>query len=372
MEQSCQDRNRIAIVGGGPSGIYCALHLLKIFKESKFSDFELTIFDKAPILRTILPTGNLRCNITNSIYDIREFASNYPRGEKFLYSLFARHSNYDSIEFFNSIGIETYIQDDGRVFPVSNSSKDVKEKLLKKLFSYKKVRLINKEILSIDDLSAFNKIVVSCGSRSNINLLKSLKVMYLDFTPVLCALNIENPIYPKGVSIKSLDGDFVFTDSGISGPLAFKISSLYLDKKMPFEISINLFNAQDLIELVKQNPKKSIGLLVSKFVPKSLAHILVKDFYKNACEISEKDLYSFSKISLKIISRAKNGEIVNSGGVCLDNLDKNCKLKKSETLWFCGEIIDVDGFCGGFNLQNCWSTAYVVAQDIAERILSNK
>ena len=86
MEQSQQIK--IAIVGGGPAGIFCALNLIKNFSEISFADYNISIFDKAPVLRTILPTGNLRCNITNSIYDIKEFASNYPRGEKFLYSVF--------------------------------------------------------------------------------------------------------------------------------------------------------------------------------------------------------------------------------------------------------------------------------------------
>ena len=79
--------NNIAIVGGGPSGIYCALNILFAFKSKNFNEFNLTIFDKGQILRTILPTGNGRCNITNSIYDIDEFITNYPRGQKFLYSL---------------------------------------------------------------------------------------------------------------------------------------------------------------------------------------------------------------------------------------------------------------------------------------------
>ena len=89
MEQCCQNKTKIAIVGAGPAGIYCALQLIETFKQNNFVNYQIDIFDKAPVLRTILPTGNLRCNITNSIYDIKEFASNYPRGEKFLYSIFS-------------------------------------------------------------------------------------------------------------------------------------------------------------------------------------------------------------------------------------------------------------------------------------------
>ena len=85
--------NNIAIVGGGPSGIYCALNILFELKKKNIFDYKLTIFDKGQILRTILPTGNGRCNITNSIFDMDDFILNYPRGQKFLYSLFSRHFN---------------------------------------------------------------------------------------------------------------------------------------------------------------------------------------------------------------------------------------------------------------------------------------
>ena len=88
MEQLCQDKNNIAIVGGGPAGVYCALNILSDFCRLNYNNFNITIFDKSQILRTILPTGNGRCNITNSIFDIDEFIDNYPRGKKFLKSLF--------------------------------------------------------------------------------------------------------------------------------------------------------------------------------------------------------------------------------------------------------------------------------------------
>ena len=80
MVQFFQNKNNIAIVGAGPAGIYCALNILNLFEKQGFSDFSIDIFDKSQALRTILPTGNGRCNITNSIADIKEFALNYPRG----------------------------------------------------------------------------------------------------------------------------------------------------------------------------------------------------------------------------------------------------------------------------------------------------
>ena len=359
----------IAIVGAGPSGIFCALKILEEFKNHNFSDFNLDIFDKSQALRTLLPTGNGRCNLTNQTADLRDFCSNYPRGEKFLYSIFSRFSNFDTIDYFNSIGLKTYVQDDLRVFPVSNSAVDVKNKLLNKLNSYKNFKLVFKEIKSKKDLEKYDYIVVSAGSKKVQGLLDSLNQSYIPFKKALCGLKVENNIYPKGVSVQSLDGDFVFSQYGITGPLAFKISSLMADKPFPYEIKINLFNYHNLIDLINQNPKKAFGNLVSKFIPKSLAKAIVKNYDTNACEISKKEIIETSRLILNIIDVDNNGEIVNYGGVELDLLDKNCKSKIHKNLWFCGEILNIDGFCGGFNLQNCWSTGYIVGSDVAKTVL---
>ena len=269
MERLYQNKPvNIAIVGAGPSGVYCALNILQMFKQINFDNYLLTIFEKGKILHTLLPTGGTRCNITNSKEDIKEFCSNYPRGEKFLYSLFSRYSNFETIEFFNSIGVETYVESDGRVFPKSNSSKDVREKMLNKLFSYKNVKIIKKQINHKQELDSYDKIVISIGSRSGYNLITEFNHTYIPFKKALCALVVDDFKYPKGVSVKALDGDFLFTNNGISGPLAYKISSINAYKDFPYEIKIKLFCEDYLIEETKKFPKKSIINVLSKFIPK--------------------------------------------------------------------------------------------------------
>ncbi|MBR5304083.1 MAG: aminoacetone oxidase family FAD-binding enzyme [Candidatus Gastranaerophilales bacterium] len=371
MEQFCQDKiTKIAIVGAGPSGIYCALQILFGFKEQNFSNFKLLIFDKAQALRTILPTGGGRCNLTNSITDIKEFSKNYPRGEKFLYSLFSRHFNFDTLEFFETIDIKTYTQEDGRIFPKSNSAKDVKDKMLSALRKFKNVELVNKNIVSKDELKSFDRIIICAGSKGTSELIESFNQPMKPFKRALCALKIKDFKYPKGVSVKSLDGDFIFTSDGISGPLAFKISSLNVDKNFPYNVSIKLFDVQQLFELIDHNSKKSIGNLISTLIPKSLAQVIVDDFDKKAAEVSKRNIEKYSVLNLEIIDNANQGEIVHSGGVELNSVDKNCKSKIVDNLWFCGEILDIDGLCGGFNLQNCWSSAYVVAKDVIYSIIN--
>jgi len=369
MVQSCQNNN-IAVVGGGPSGIYFCLQLLKLLKEDNINNFSLTIFDNAPILRTILVTGNSRCNITNAQSDVDEFILNYPRGQKFLYSLFSKHFNYDSLEYFKSIGIDTYIQNDSRVFPITDSAKTVRDKMISELKKYKNVKIQNQKITDINELKTFDYIIIAAGSKNTESLIESTGHTLIPFKKALCALNIANSNrFPKGVSVKSPDGDFVFTPSGISGPLAFKIQSLNIDKELPYDIEINLFNYKDLINEIKLNPKKSIGNIISKFVARSLALVLADEkFNKKAAEVSKKELINYTKLNLRVVSYVSTGEIVNKGGVCLDELTKNCKSKINDKLWFCGEILNIDGLTGGFNLQNCWSSAYVAALDVFKKI----
>ena len=219
----------VVIIGGGASGLYCAINI-DINKT-------VAIIDTADRLgKKILVTGNGRCNITNSISDIKDFVENYPRGNKFLYSLFSKHFSDDTLEFFNSIGVKTYTQEDGRIFPVSNSAKNVRDKMIEQLKKYKKISFENKKISSIDELKGFDKIVLSCGSRGVEGLLESAKQPFIPFKKALCGLIVENFNYPQGVSVKSLDGDFIFTKDGISGPLAYKISSLNAFLDLPYKL----------------------------------------------------------------------------------------------------------------------------------------
>ena len=119
----------IAIIGAGASGCICAYLLQK-------EGFDVTLFDKGMPLRTLLPTGGGRCNLAHAEYDFKDLAKNYPRGEKFLYSVFSKFSTYDTLALFDELGVETYTQEDERIFPTSNSAKDVREKILNNVWNY--------------------------------------------------------------------------------------------------------------------------------------------------------------------------------------------------------------------------------------------
>ena len=421
-------KKAVAIIGAGPSGCTCAY-----FAQE---ENEVTIFDFASPLHTLLPTGIGRCNLAYAEYDFKELAKFYPRGEKFLYSVFSQFSTAETLESFKKIGVDTYIQDDLRIFPTSNSSKEVREKILNsikkcKIKREKVLRVNNKEngFLITTDYKSYNfdKVVIAVGGHAGFSLAKNLEHTIIEPKPALVGLianksfksiqglslkNIEAQVFFKDKKVSQLQDDLLFTHSGISGPLAYKISSLCArlnyNIQSPLKIKLNFItphlenkeeerensrckeakNSSHLSpltshleshspftfqELLNSNPKKDIKNLISDFVPKSLAEYILMENEINpnekCCNIDAKKRDSIVKalceFEIVITSPAKEGEVVTSGGVCLDEINpKTMQSKLMKNLYFCGEVIDVDGLCGGFNLQNCWSTGYIAGTSL--------
>ena len=123
--------------------------------------FEVSLFDKDKPLKTLLPTGGGKCNLAHAEYDFKELAKNYPRGEKFLYSVFSKFSTTDTIEMFEEMGIKTYAQENGRIFPESNTAKEVHERILKELRK-SGVKFIQSEIKDCKSLlNDFSDVVIA-------------------------------------------------------------------------------------------------------------------------------------------------------------------------------------------------------------------
>ncbi len=385
---------RVAIVGAGPAGVCCAYFLQK--------QFDVTLFDFSEPLRTILPTGGGRCNLSYAEYDFKEFAINYPRGEKFLYSVFSKFQTADTQTLFENLGIETYIQEDLRIFPKSDSSKFVQEKFLQAIKSCKirkeKVENIKKSgnLFFINHKYEFEKVVVAIGGHSNFNLIKKLGHNIIVPKPSLVGLVSKDDFSElQGVSFKSIEtvakfqekictvkDDFVFTKDGISGPMPYKVSSIFAredySSENPIELSLKLISEDiNLQKLLDENSKKDIKTLISNFVPKSFANYFLKMLninselkcYEINSKIRDKIFSNLTNFNITIIGHDKKGEVVMSGGVDLNEVDnKTMQSKLVKGLFFCGEVLDIDGFCGGFNLQNCWSSAYIAACGIMENV----
>lgn len=382
-----ESKSKIAIIGGGPAGCICAYYLKK-------HGFSPVIFEKNSPLKTLLPTGGGRCNLAHAEFDLKELASNYPRGEKFLYSVFSKFSTSETLEFFEQIGVETYIQDDMRIFPTSDSASDVRKAILKALNG---IKINNECVIDIktckDGFSVktdqasyfFEKVVIAIGGHSAFELAKNLGHNIESPTPALTGLKINEDFSElSGVSIPNVKakfekrievGDFLFTHNGISGPLIYKISSIMARTKLPYKISFDFTGELNLQEILNTNSHKSIKNIIAEFVPKSFAEFVLKK--SNICEDTkaykidgktrDKILTLLNNFEVTVLSSSKGGEVVTCGGVSLNEIDpKTMESKIVKNLYFCGEVLDIDGFCGGFNLQNCWSTGFIAAQGIMQ------
>lgn len=385
-----QDLCKIGIIGAGPAGCSCA-YFIKKFAP----DFQVVLIDYSNPMRTILPTGGGRCNLANAEFDFKELAKNYPRGEKFLYSVFSRFSTGNTLELFSDLGIETYCQDDGRIFPVSDSSKEVMDKFNNAI---KNCGIIKEKALRIEVLEngffkvvtdmnsyVFDKVVFSTGGHNGYEMIERIGVSVVSPKPSLVGLvsdkkfadlmgTVAKNVYNKNTG---LYGDVLFTHFGISGPLVYKISSLYAREEIPYDLEFDLCSElEDLQSLLNNNPHKQIKNLLGEYMPNKLGEYILNDLnikqdvkcHKIDGKTRDMIENSVHNFKFKIMSTKKDGETVTSGGVSLNMINpKTMESKEIPNLYFCGEVIDVDGFCGGFNLQNCWSTAYVCACGIVEK-----
>ena len=207
----------IAIVGTGPSGVYCGLQLIEEFQKTGSNAYSITFFDPLPTLSTILPTGNGRCNLTFAEEDFKVFASNYPRGEKFLYSIFSRYLTRETIEYFEKIGIKTFIQPDNRVFPVSQSAKTVRTQMISALKKGISVKFCQKIVKNPEELDTYDVIVLATGSKDRHSLAERFGHSVIPLVPSLCGLKVKDKgaNFPTGVSIHTQNEGLIFTHVGI-------------------------------------------------------------------------------------------------------------------------------------------------------------
>lgn len=375
---------QVCIIGAGASGCICGYYLKK-------SGVDVTIFDYGKPLRSILLTGGGRCNLAHAEYDFKELAKNYPRGEKFLYSVFSKFSTYDTIALFEELGIKTYTQDNGRIFPVSDSAKEVRNAILNAL---KEVNFVNEKVISVSSKDNgfviktnkaeyfFTDVVISTGGGLKNNTIEGLKHKIVKFTPALVGLNSDITTL-SGVVLKNvyshdtgLSDDLLFTHFGISGPLVYKISSVKTKEAFPYKLTFDFHKENlDFQKILNENPHKDLKNILGQIFPHRFAEYLSGEYAEiKGCNINGKvrDLISdkIHNFELNISGTNKGEETVTAGGYDLNEINpKTMESKIYPNLYIIGEALDIDGFCGGFNLQNAWSTAFVASEAIIKTVM---
>ena len=413
----------VIVVGGGAAGFYAAINIAETLPGTSIAIFERgkTVLGKVKV------SGGGRCNVTHAEFLPKELAKNYPRGEKELLGPFHNYMTGDVISFFEKRGVSLKVEEDGRIFPQSNSSQTIIDcflneaerlniRILKnsqvKDFEYKH----NEEcweVVTANKTYFSQKMVLATGSSAKIwDKLKLLGHRIYKPVPSLFTFNINDNRLKgnQGISANAFveikegkvetrsaqpklnlqaEGPVLITHWGLSGPAILKLSAwgaLELNKMgYVFKIKINWlpeYNSELLLaffmEVKGQTPKKTI--LRTKAV--NLPQRLWTSFCRSV-DINEGMIWAdISKATLQNLAKElTNGvyqvsgkstfkeEFVTAGGVDLKEIDfKTYKSKILPGLYFAGEILNIDAITGGFNFQNAWTGAYIAAQDIAKSL----
>ncbi len=400
----------IIVVGGGPAGIMAA-------GIAAHRGNNVVLLEKNDRLgKKLLISGKGRCNITNSA-DIEGLIENTPGNGNFLYSAFYTFSNQDLISFFNELGLETKVERGGRIFPVSDSSRDVLAALMKFLDTNKvKIRtgahvknIIEKDGsaagVELEDGAVLEGdcVILATGGISypgtgstgdGYHMAKKLGHTITPLKPSLVplvakeewvralqglslkniAVNFKNS---KGKEVFSDFGEMLFTHFGVSGPVIlsasrhllaydFKDVSLFLDLKPALsEEKLDERVQRDFDKTSRKQFKNSLDdLLPQKLIP-VIIELSGIDQYKPVHQITREErkklVRLLKQMEITIISaRPIKEAIVTAGGVKINEINPSTmESKKLKGLYFAGEIIDVDAYTGGFNLTIAFSTGYL-------------
>ena len=404
--------NKVAVIGGGASGLSAAVSAAAAGKS-------VVLFEKNEKLgKKIYITGKGRCNITNNVLP-QDFLANVVTNPKFLFGAVNVFSPVDTIEFLRENGCETKTERGNRVFPVSDKASDVTkafEKALKK--SGVKICL-NTEIQDITTENGavkgvvvggsflpFDSVIVCTGGASYpltgstgdgyrfakitghtvVELKPSLvgiELLGADYKPLqgLSLKNVSVSVKDKEKTVYSDFGEMLFTHFGVSGPIILS-ASCNINKKpcKGYTLSVDLKPAltekqldDRLLREIDTGKNKTVSVLMRSLLPATLTALVTLragvSAKKKACTVTKEERLSIIK-SLKSLDFIIHGlrpleeAIVTSGGVSVKDIDpKTMQSKKIKGLFFAGEVIDVDAYTGGFNLQIALSTGFVAGKN---------
>ena len=398
----------IVVIGGGAAGYFAAINVALNFPLAKVIILEKT----GKTLQKVKVSGGGRCNVTNHCFDNAQLSKNYPRGEKELRQAFYQFSVSDTIAWFQNHFVELIAENDGRMFPSTNSSQTIIDCFEKSFTNLHGKVFLNTEVVNIlknedeftlnlktgEDIMAHKVIITSGGYNqiSGYNFLKDFNLSIIKPLPSLFTFNLQDKSITKlmGVSvpdaivkIKNINfqnqGPLLITHWGLSGPAVLKLSAFaaidLASLNYNFEIEVN-WNAnystetlkQFLIKLKNTSAKVWTSLYAELGIPKRLHEYLLQECElnesKKLAETNNKLIEQFCQLlcahPFKIKGKTTfKEEFVTCGGIDLKEVNfKTMECKKVPGLYFAGEVLNIDGVTGGFNFQAAWTTSYIAAQ----------
>ncbi len=401
----------IVVIGGGPAGIMAA-------SVAASRGNNVVLIEKNDTLgKKLLITGKGRCNITNNA-PIEDFIKNVPVNGSFMYSSFYNFTNDDLVALLKKLGLETKVERGGRIFPVSDKSIDVLN-ALKKMLSHYKVRLLKAKVVSVkvndnekliklsdNRVIKCDSVIIATGGKSypltgstgdGYAFASSLGHTITPIKPSLVPLEICEDYVKElmGLSLKNIEikvasgkkvvykdfGEMLFTHFGLSGPVILSASShLKSPRDNNYILSVDLKPALDekaldrrILRDFEEMKNKDFANSLGALLPKKLIPVIIRlsgiDPHVKINEIKKEERARLVNVIKNLTFTIKDFRpvkeaIITSGGVSVKEINPSTmESKLVPGLYFAGEIIDVDAYTGGFNLQIAFSTGYTAGKN---------
>lgn len=398
------------IVGGGAAGFFAAIAAARANADCKVSLFERG----SQFLSKVRISGGGRCNVTHALFEPRTFTTRYPRGERELISPFHRFSAEDTVAWFEARGVRLKREDDGRMFPVTDSSQTIIDCLIQEakeagvqLFTRKgiesaRVRAQGGFALKFNDSesTACDRLLLAtggCRSIGGVELARSLGHTIEPPVPSLFSLHVPAPWLRSlpGISVSDVElsveklrerGPLLITHNGISGPAVLRLSAwgarILHEKDYRFSLRVNWvphmnetelrteFQSRRQTEPTRRVNNSTIGALPARLWEKlvSNAGISPETIWTTLTRAGMNDLIrQLRATELEVDGKSLNKEeFVTCGGVRLREINfKTMESRVTPNLYFAGELLDIDGITGGFNFQAAWTTGWIAGHAMA-------
>ncbi len=398
---------RILVIGGGAAGFFAAITC------AEKSDTQVFLYEATPhLLSKVKISGGGRCNVTHACFEPEQLVKNYPRGGRELLGAFHRFQPRDTLAWFNSRGVETKTEEDGRMFPTSDNSESIVNALtdaaqknqVKILVQHgvKTIQYLNEKFeveLNSGEMELFDKVIIATGgnkSSGGLAIAESFGHTVIPPVPSLFTFHIQDNrlVDLAGLSVEKVkvracgtklitEGPLLLTHWGMSGPAILKLSAWgareFAKSNYLFSIEINWVPelsqtalSRKLNEIRIAEARKQIATFSPLPIPQRLwerlliaaeinpttpwAHINNQQLDKLYKQLTQAEFTVTGKSMFK-------EEFVTCGGVKLSEINfKTMESRKQPGLFFAGEVLDIDGVTGGFNFQSAWTTGWLAGQ----------
>jgi hypothetical protein len=394
------------IIGGGASGFFTAINLAE-----QTSDHSILILERGKeVLQKVRISGGGRCNVTHADFEPKSLTQNYPRGEKELLGPFHSFMTGDTVAWFEDRGVPIKMEDDGRMFPVSNSSQSIIDCFLNatnehgiEVQTSQNVVSIRKntqwEVTTKTGTFTCDHLVIAAGSSPKMwEMMNGLDHTIVDAVPSLFTFNLKEKSIAElaGVAVEARveipqlklesQGPLLITHWGFSGPAVLKMSAWGARELnasgYKFDVVINWLNyitGDECLESLFSKRKKS-KKIIGNDCPFELPKRLWK-YLTSSINLEEKKYADCSNVELQNLNTVLTAcvfqvdgkstfkeEFVTAGGVDLKEINfKNFSSKKQDDLYLAGEILNIDAITGGFNFQNAWTGGWLIAKAITNK-----